>query len=141
MNLRNRKTRETGYYLHTHRDSKTGVLKIAVLKDGVPFSEFKPHEPIYDYDSLAGVNEDWEDYKPDEPQIKDEKARKVFREWAEFFGAERFRVTHLFRSGKKGTTIIRSTDLTTEPSIELPGYIGEDSEIHTKIELCGEEKE
>lgn len=63
MKLKNKKTGETGYYLHTHRDYKTGVLKVAVLKDGVPFSEFKPYEPIYDYDSLAELNEEWCDYE------------------------------------------------------------------------------
>lgn len=63
MKLKNKKTEETGYYLHTHRDHKTGVLKVAVLKDGVPFSEFKPYEPIYDYDSLAELNAEWEDYE------------------------------------------------------------------------------
>lgn len=61
MKLKNKKTGETGYYLHTHRDYKTGVLKVAVLKDGVPFSEFKPYESIYDYDSLAELNQEWED--------------------------------------------------------------------------------
>lgn len=62
MKLINKKTGETGYYLHTHRDHKTGVLKVAVLKDGVPFSEFKPYEPIYDYETLRELNQDWEDY-------------------------------------------------------------------------------
>lgn len=66
MKLKNKKTGETGYYLHTHRDYKTGVLKVAVLKDGVPFSEFKPYEPIYDYDSLAELNEEWCDYEEPE---------------------------------------------------------------------------
>lgn len=61
MKLRNKKTGETGYYLHTHRDHKTGVLKVAVLKDGVPFSEFKPYEPIYDYETLEELNQEWED--------------------------------------------------------------------------------
>lgn len=82
MKLRNKKTGETGYYLHTHRDHNTGTLKVAVLKDGVPFSEFKPHEPIYDYDSLAELNEDWCDYTPVEPLIKDDKIRKIVKEWA-----------------------------------------------------------
>ena len=86
MKLRNKKTGETGYCLHTHRDHNTGTLKVAVLKDGVPFSEFKPHEPIYDYDSLAELNEDWEDYTPAEPLIKDEKIRKAVRAWAEAQG-------------------------------------------------------
>ena len=61
MKLRNKKTGETGYYLHTHRDYKTGVLKVAVLKDGVPFSEFKPYGPIYDYETLEELNQEWED--------------------------------------------------------------------------------
>ena len=82
MKLRNKKTGETGYYLHTHRDHNTGILKVAVLKDGVPFSEFKPHEPIYDYDSLAELNEDWCDYTPVEPLIKDDRIRKIVKEWA-----------------------------------------------------------
>ena len=63
MKLKNKKTGETGYYLHTHRDHKNGSIKVAVLKEGEPFSEFKPYEPIYDYDSLAELNAEWEDYE------------------------------------------------------------------------------
>ena len=36
------------------------------------------------YHSLAELNEEWEDYKPTEPLIKDEKIRKVVRDWAKF---------------------------------------------------------
>lgn len=137
MWLRNKKTGRVCDAIVRERRKDDGSYSIIVC----PIRKRGPWTILAEYPSLAKLYEEWEDYKPVEPLIKDEKARKVFREWAEFFGAERFRVTHLFRSGKKGTTIIRSTDLTTEPSIELPGYIGEDSEIHTKIELCGEEKE
>ena len=63
MRLKNKKTGETGYYLHTHRDHKDGHIKVAVLKDGVPFSEFKPYEPIYDYDTLKDLVKEWEDYE------------------------------------------------------------------------------
>ena len=35
------------------------------------------------YQSLAELNADWEDYKPAEPLIKDEKIRKAVRAWAE----------------------------------------------------------
>ena len=35
------------------------------------------------YNSLAELNEDWEDYVPKEPLIKDEKVRKAIRAWAE----------------------------------------------------------
>ena len=61
MKLRNKKTGETGYYLHTHRDYKSGRVKVAVLEEGKSFLEFKLYKFIYDYDSLAELNEDWED--------------------------------------------------------------------------------
>ena len=35
------------------------------------------------YTSIEKFNDDWEDYKPKEPLIKDEKIRKVVRAWAE----------------------------------------------------------
>ena len=121
------------------RNKKTGAganYSIRLQRDrGIANNE----APIrYGCGSLTKLNEDWEDYEPAEPLIEDEKARKVFREWAGFFGAERFRVEHLCKSGR---TIITSTDLTTEPVIELPGYIGEDSQIYTRVDLCGEEEE
>lgn len=37
----------------------------------------------YVYYSLAELNSEWEDYKPKEPLIKDEKIRKAVRAWAE----------------------------------------------------------
>lgn len=35
------------------------------------------------YYSIDEIKEDWEDYKPQEPLIKDEKIRKAVRAWAE----------------------------------------------------------
>lgn len=35
------------------------------------------------YQSLAELNEEWEDYAPKEPLIKDENIRKAVRAWAE----------------------------------------------------------
>ena len=127
------------------RNKKTGnVWNVWSFYDGnlaINLKYFNNDEVVnLEYSSLAKLNEDWEDYEPAEPLIEDEKARKVFREWAELFGAELFQVTHLFCS-KRHTTIVRSIDLTTEPSIELPGHIGEDSEIYNKEELGGEEEE
>lgn len=34
-------------------------------------------------ESFAELNEEWEDYEPAEPLIKDEKTRKAVRAWAE----------------------------------------------------------
>lgn len=89
------------------------------------------------YRSLAELNDEWEDYKPVEPLIEYPKARKVFREWADLFGAKRFRVEHLCNFCR---TVITSNDLVEEPAIELPGYIGDDSGTYTKEELCGGDK-
>ena len=71
MKLRNKKTGQTGYYLHTHRDCESGRIKVAVLEDGKPFSEFKPYEPIYDYDSLAELNAEWCDVEDDYEEPKE----------------------------------------------------------------------
>ena len=36
---------------------------------------------LFCYRSIAELNEEWEDYKPAEPLIKDEKIRKAVRAW------------------------------------------------------------
>ena len=130
MILRNKKTGEVGEaYWSTFRENGTDLC-ISLHKNGA-YVEVR---------SLAELNEEWEDYKPKEPLIEYEKARKVFQEWVKLYDAERFRATHLFDS-KMYMTVLRSTDLTTEPSIDLPGHIGKDSEIYTIDELCGEDEE
>lgn len=43
------------------------------------------HFILDEYETLAELNEDWEDYKPAEPLIKDEKIRKAVRAWANSF--------------------------------------------------------
>ena len=138
MNLRNKKTGETGYYLHTYRDHNTGTLKVAVLKDGAPFSEFKPHEPIYDYDSLAELNDEWEDYKPKEPLIKDEKIRKAVRAWAEaneISQAQFDRYISGFSASDDEHNILSM--------ISFDGFVFMfvDGKYYTIDELCGEEEE
>lgn len=48
--------------------------------------EVKTDAGFHDYYSLAELNEYWEDYKPSDPLIKDEKIRKAVRAWAEANG-------------------------------------------------------
>lgn len=118
------------------RNKKTGEIgepRVAYQEIYVDTTERK----TYCYKSIAKFNEEWEDYKPAEPLIKEEKARKVFREWADLFGAKRFLVNH-FCDSRRETTSIGGTDSATEPVIELPGHIGEDSKIYTRVELGGE---
>lgn len=144
MKLRNKKTGETGYYLHTHRDHNTGVLKVAVLKDGVPFSEFKPHEPIYDYDSLAGINEDWEDYTLAEPLIKDDKIRQTIKTWADVNEITSVFIT-VIKDAEGGYLYWELAGVEWEQSIsicfggELPDTL-EDLGTYAIEELCGDEE-
>ena len=120
------------------RNKKTGEIKEWQKVGAIDYGELNEVYDSAEYNSLAELNEVWEDYKPTDPLIEDEKARNVFREWAELIGAEHFKVNHFFNS-KGCITLIRSTDLTTEASIELPGHIGKDLETYNQIELCGEE--
>lgn len=117
-------------------------MKLRNKKTGEVFDLDKMPKWLKESIQLTAIfySKECEVYEPAEPLIKDEKSRKVFQEWVKLYDAERFRVTHLFNS-KGHITVLLSTDLTTEPSIELPGHIGKDSEIYTRIELCGEEEE
>ena len=137
MKLRNKKTWKVFDVIVREKSNGDGEYSIIVCDLRAIRSARSVSSILGGYDSLAKLYEEWEDYKPTEPLIKNKKVRKVFRKWAGFYGAERFRVDH-FRNAK--TTLIKSTDLITEPSIELPGHIGEDSEIYTITELCGEEE-
>ena len=49
--------------------------------------EWNTYQPAVS--SLAELNEEWEDYKPAEPLIKDEKIRKAVRAWAEAENCDR----------------------------------------------------
>ena len=52
------------------RNKKTGRI---VNFRHIAFDEPKDDRENYRYSSLAEFNEEWEDYKPKEPLIKDEK--------------------------------------------------------------------
>lgn len=73
------------------RNKKTGEvidLDIANIKAQFGGISIIP-EPVrlggdeYVYHSLTELNDDWEDYTPKEPLIKDKKIRKAVRAWAE----------------------------------------------------------
>lgn len=88
--------------------------------------------------SLAELNEEWEDYKPKEPLIKDEKVRKAVRAWAEACGLEHFTVINEHFNcckmmGRKDNRVSKIGFLTTIPNATHQTY--------TLAELCGEEEE
>ena len=98
--------------------------------------EVKTDAGFHDYYSLAELNQDWEDYTPSEPLIKDEKIRKAVRAWAEANG---FTNEIGVRSLNAGTRFSEG-----HWSIEFIGYFIYDLEIdstYTIAELCGEEEE
>ena len=131
------------------RNKKTGeILDLCVgfiqdTRNG-EFIQIKPEaistKEGYLYDSLAGLNEDWEDYKPAEPLIKDEKIRKVVRLWADVNGDTRVyynRPTIEICINDKVGYVIRSIKFKSEyrEAIDI------ESGYYTITELCGEEKE
>ena len=91
----------------------------------------------YSYSSLAELNEEWEDYKPAEPLIKDEKIRKAVRAWAEAVGETQLKVTHCRKR------VLAIWGVTKESSdICFDCYIEPfDEGFYTIAELCGEEEE
>lgn len=65
------------------RNKKTGEIVVGINKIGLVWNKFGMPAEIGQYDSIVELNAEWEDYKPAEPLIKDEKIRKAVRAWAE----------------------------------------------------------
>lgn len=87
-----------------------------------------------EYSSIRQLNEDWEDYKPTMPLIKDPKIRKAVRAWAEVDGIDVVEIVSKYQL----------LSLDEQCAIEFfteiyPEY--KHNEEHTIAELCGEEKE
>lgn len=95
------------------------------------------------YQSLAELNEDWEDYKPKEPLIKDAGAREVVRLWAKAnrIPTNATTIEYHFVESLCGT---ESEFWDNNLHIMFYGKIAPNA-IHGKIytieELCGEEEE
>lgn len=117
------------------RNKKTGRV---VNFRHIAVDEPKDDRENYSYSSLAQFNEEWEDYKPTEPLIKDEKIRKAVRDWAE--ACKLKHVTYkqasneFYDSDTRGAFAIRFTIMPVEVYLE-------DGEGYTIAELCGEDEE
>lgn len=76
MKLRNNKT---GLVIDTDiADIKFQSEKIIIIPEPIMHNGLR-----YAYRSLSKLKEDWEDYTPPKPLIKDQKIRKAVRAWAE----------------------------------------------------------
>ena len=143
MKLRNRKTGEIiddGYVRETYDFQFDGQKHVLAVFKGNGHSV--PERISGPYNSLAELNEEWEDYKPAEPLIKDKKVRKAVRAWA-----EANEITNIFCYQYKRTCEFdcERTDLDCYASIR---FIGDDiidkrhnNATYSITELCGEEEE
>lgn len=89
------------------------------------------------YQSLAELNDEWEDYAPKEPLIKQEKIRKSVRAWAEaneISQAKFDRRMSGFSASDAGHNFLSM--------ISFDGFVFncEDGEYYTIDELCGEKE-
>lgn len=82
------------------------------------------------YASLTELNDEWEDYAPQEPLIKDEKIRKAVRVWADGNNIESVHYDAFWRGFRR-----KNSSITVWEELPL-----EDNEVYTIAELCGEEK-
>ena len=128
MKLRNKNTGEIGEaHWITFREGRTDLC-ISLHVNGT-------YEEVH---SLAELNEDWEDYKPTEPLIKDGKICKIFRDWCVANGLDNGK----FRYYNDGT--LRSTvdDGYSIWFVQLALHVRlKDGMEYTLAELCGEEEE
>lgn len=127
MRLRNKETGETGY-LELEKGDDGKYTGLRVYKNDFMYKR---------YDSLAGVLEEWEDYKPAEPLIKDEKIRKAVRAWAEVCGLGY--VTYKQASNEFYDPDTRGAFAIRFRLIPVEVYL-EDGECYTIAELCGKEE-
>lgn len=81
------------------------------------------------YDTLAEINDEWEDYVPKEPLVDDEKIRKVIRAWAE---ANDTKSVEVYDGGLNGDMCRLSFDYYRFHDFTAGGE-------YTIDELCGEE--
>lgn len=89
----------------------------------------------YAYNSLAELNSEWEDYKPAEPLIKDEKIRKAVRAWWEAVSGAMSDKRILYK---------KSQDFAVGIYTIYCGAIYSEimeNKMYTITELCGEEEE
>lgn len=122
MKLRNKRTGEVG---KLHCDMNVIPAKYGVFED----TDIRGH--YWEYDSLAELNEDWEDCKPAEPLIKDEKIRNLVRAWGDGNDAINVQFDAFWRGFRHNNSTITVWE-------DLPL---EDNKIYSIAELCGEEEE
>lgn len=151
MKLRNKKT--GAIYDVLLREREVGGYPCIIVCDKKAYRQSKTkfgvtNYVLGDYRSLDELNEEWEDYKPTEPLIKDEKIRKVVRAWAKYNQTESVQVYNLvFDHGGVciENELLRFYDPLLRTNIDVwfhtkaPKF--NSGQEYTITELCGEEEE
>lgn len=123
------------------RNKKTGeiveFISIESVDNEIEFTyvRYDGDEKSVAYRTLKNFNNEWEDYVPTEPLIKDEKVRKAVRAWADANDFLDEIEVHSLTAGTRFS--IENYD------IEFLGYFIYDLEsnkTYTIAELCGEEE-
>jgi len=124
------------------RNKRTGEVVVEVNKIGLVWNRFGMPAEIGQYDSLAELNEEWEDYKPKEPLIKDEKIRKAVRAWAEVNAIRQVGYVESLNRDYCCLTDMDGDGCRTGYCIKFVGWIPtlKDCGEYTIDELCGEEE-
>lgn len=83
MKLRNKKMGKVFDVIVREKSNGDGEYSIIVCNLRALRSARSVSPILGEYDSLDKLNEEWEDYKPTEPLIKDEKVKKLLGEVVE----------------------------------------------------------
>lgn len=141
MKLRNKKTGEIADVEslgHANSMKKENGYQVTL---SWAIAGFENLSQCKDYRSLAELNEEWEDYKPVEPLIEDEKARKFVRDWAEHWGIDK--VVIRFIDNNRIDLIGFPSSTGTGREIDIQRTVVRNEIIHgnryTITELCGKE--
>lgn len=127
------------------RNKKTGEIREAISYAPIDVYFFdkagKNGITRRSYGSLAELNEEWEDYVPTEPLIKDEKIRKAVRAWAEACGADDADIVRHYGAERWIGLRYENPNTGWVSKFEIDGFgscnqLG-NGKVYTIAELCG----
>lgn len=108
------------------RNKKTGEIV-----DFQPFRFYQTDSckfPSEIYESLSALNEEWEDYTPKGPLIKDKKIRAIIRQWAKVNGTTELK----YDLDENSLTDLYRNTISFNRVLDL-----KDEYTYTITELCG----
>ena len=122
------------------RNKKTGKIEdFGNLQVYAEIENTYESQLLGNFNSFGQILEYYEDYKPKEPLIKDEKIRKAVRAWAEVVSAKTVAVAYSYENktliSSKNGAIFQSPNY-----IEIEGADDYAVNDFTIAELCGEEE-